>query len=99
MGHLISLFTWRSRSARAPFICAGYTRDMTMLPSDLTRAGLAARDRLSEISRRTAAAGLPGAPTPTTHRLMAEAARAAIFADALLGAMRARLDEFKAVVR
>jgi hypothetical protein len=65
---------------------------MQALPSDLTSAGLAARDRLSGLARQAATAGGSAAA-------MASAARAAVFADALLGAIRARLEELRGAAK
>lgn len=53
---------------------------------------MAARDRLSGLARQAAAAGGSAAP-------MAAAARAAVFADALLGAVRARLEELRGAAK
>jgi hypothetical protein len=61
---------------------------MDALPIDLTGASLAARDRLGLLARQAAAGG-------GTVSAMASAARAAVFADALLGAIRARLEELR----
>jgi hypothetical protein len=69
---------------------------MEMIPLDILQAGLGARDRLSGFARTTAAAHLNGASSAsTTQAAMAGAARASIFADALLQAMHARLEELK----
>ncbi len=67
---------------------------MEAIPNDLARAALAARNRLADAARGTAAQTNAGA-TGT----MASAARAAIFTDALLAAMRARLQAFKTVAK
>jgi hypothetical protein len=61
---------------------------MEALPADLTGASLAARDRLGLLARQAASRG--GRVSD-----MASAARAAVFADALLGAIRARLEELR----
>jgi hypothetical protein len=71
---------------------------MDMIPSDILQAGLGARDRLSGYARTTAATNLNGAASASsTQGAMAGAARASIFADALLQAMHARLEELKSV--
>jgi hypothetical protein len=68
---------------------------MDVLPLDLMRASQDARERLSDAARATAQSGAhPGGPAP-----MASAARQAIFADALLSAMHARLEELKNVAK
>jgi hypothetical protein len=70
---------------------------MDVFPSFLTGAARAARDDLSRLAAQTAqaASGPPGGET----RRMAAAARAAVFADALLGAVRARAEEFRTATR
>ncbi len=72
---------------------------MDLIPGDLQGAALAARDRLTTLSR-TAAADTVG-PDAGAHlqRTMAATARSAIFADALLGAIRARFEELRAVAK
>jgi hypothetical protein len=71
---------------------------MDPIPPDLQVAAARARDRLAEVAWEAA---MPGAApgTPGSAGAMAAAARAAIFADALLGAMHARLEEVKAAAR
>lgn len=68
---------------------------MEAIPNDLARAAIESRDRLAGLARGAAAAtsaqGASGA--------MATTARAAIFTDALLAAMHARLQEFKTVAK
>jgi hypothetical protein len=67
---------------------------MNVLPDTLAAAALAARDRLGNLARQAATSGLrPGAGGAAAA--MGAAARAAVFADALLGAMRARLEELR----
>lgn len=68
---------------------------MDALPTDLTRAALAARDRLTGLARHAAASTASGAGGES----MAAAARAAIFTDALLAAMHARLAELKGIAK
>lgn len=68
---------------------------MNLLPVDLTAATASATERLTESARATARAGASG----SSARAMATAAREAVFADALLGAVRARLSEFKTVAK
>jgi hypothetical protein len=71
---------------------------MDILPVDLRRAALAARAGLTAAAR--AAAAEPLAPSgAAAGRRLAGAARAAVFADALLGAMRARLEEFRTALK
>ncbi len=68
---------------------------MDAIPNDLTRAALDARDRLVRFAHGTAVATTPEAARGS----MATAARAAIFTDALLAAMHARLQELKNVAK
>jgi hypothetical protein len=67
---------------------------MNVLPGDLTSAGLSARDRLDQLARGTAATGLR-AGQGGLAAAMGAAARAAVFTDALIGAIRARLEELR----
>ena len=70
---------------------------MDAIPLELRSAALSARDRLGSFAAGTAKAGVgSGAGTQTA---MAGAAEAAIFADALLGAIRARFEEFRTVTK
>ena len=69
-----------------------------MIPRDILAAGLGARNQLSGFARATAAAHLNAASSASsTQSAMAGAAHASIFADALLQAMHARLEELKSV--
>jgi anti-sigma factor RsiW len=71
---------------------------MEMIPTYLRDATLAARSRLVVLSREVAAGGVrPSAPG--LQDAMAAAAREAIFADAVLGAVRARLEELRTATR
>jgi len=70
---------------------------MDIFPKTLIAAAGSARDRLARIAGDTAAAGR-GAPGGETRR-MAAAARTAIFADALLGAVRARIEELRTTLK
>jgi hypothetical protein len=71
---------------------------MDAIPSDLSNATRAATDRLSGFASGVAVAParVGSAPSQTS---MAAAAREAIFADALLAAMHARLEEVKSVAK
>jgi hypothetical protein len=69
---------------------------MEMLPRSLTGAAAAARDGLAELARSAASAA--GSPAGRTQR-MAAAARAAVFADALLGAIKARCEEIRTAAK
>ena len=70
---------------------------MDAIPSDLSAAARGARDRLLGLSRAAAAASaLPGRNSGAP---MAQAAREAIFADALPAAMHARLEELKSAAK
>ena len=71
---------------------------MNLLPSDLTGAALEARNRLADVSRRSAATALDGTSGGSAS-VMGAAAKAAIFGDALLGAIRARLEELRTVAK
>jgi hypothetical protein len=68
---------------------------MDVLPADLFLASRDARERLSTAARTTAQSGAQAG----SHASMAAAAREAIFADALLGAMHARLEELKSAAK
>jgi hypothetical protein len=69
-----------------------------MLPGELTGAAGEARERFARLALRTAEANVvPHGPQPAGA--MAAAAREAIFTDALLGALRARLEELKNVAK
>ena len=71
---------------------------MDAIPTDLARAALGARDRLSVLAASAAAANAkPG--SPASQLAMASAAREAVFADALMSAMHARLEEIKSVTK
>jgi hypothetical protein len=67
---------------------------MDVLPSTLTGAALEARDRLGSLAQRAAAASL-GSDRLGSAAAMGAAARAAVFADALLAAIRARLETLR----
>ncbi len=67
---------------------------MEAIPNDLARAALAARNHLAGAARGTAASTTIGAAGA-----MASAAREAIFTDALMAAMHARLQAFKTVAK
>ena len=69
--------------------------DMEPIPTDLARAALDARERLTGFARTAAANTSPG----TAGGSMAAAAKAAIFGDALLAAMHARLQELKSIAK
>ncbi len=68
---------------------------MELLPRDLLTAAQDARGRLSQEAVATAQLGAH----PGSRASMAGAAREAIFADALLGAMHARLEELKGAAK
>jgi len=68
---------------------------MDILPGDLFSASQDARRRLSQEAVVTAQLGAH----PGSRAAMAGAAREAIFADALLGAMHARLEELKGAAK
>jgi hypothetical protein len=71
---------------------------MEMLPGELTGAAGEARERFARLALRTAEANVtPHGAQPASA--MAAAAREAIFTDALLGALRARLEELKNVAK
>jgi hypothetical protein len=72
---------------------------MNVLPADLSSAALGARDRLGGLARREASAALQPNDGAGSAAAMGAAARAAIFADALLGAIRARLEEVRAATK
>lgn len=70
---------------------------MDAIPSDLSSSALAARERLSADARASAQAGAAG--RSASQAAMATVAREAVFADALLSAMHARLEEMKAIAK
>jgi hypothetical protein len=69
---------------------------MDIVPNDLTSAAASARSRLAALS--VAAAHL-NTGAGSARPAMADAAREAIFADALLSAMHARFEELKGVAK
>ncbi len=71
---------------------------METIPSDLIVAAHAARERLSLLAGSAAAANAR-AGSPATQGSMAAAAREAIFTDALLSAVHARLEELRSVAK
>ncbi|GAC1566971.1 MAG: hypothetical protein NVS2B3_02650 [Vulcanimicrobiaceae bacterium] len=71
---------------------------MESIPQILSHAALDARERLARLSRGTAASDL-GSGAPAATGAMAATARQAIFADALLAAMHARLEALKSVAK
>ena len=72
---------------------------MDAIPTSLERAALAAQNSFAKAARDAAAAGAGSGGFARTQASMSAAARSAVFADALLGAMRARLAELKLVTR
>ena len=71
---------------------------MDTIPSTLARAALDARERLAQRSREAAVIDTnPG--SPAAAGAMAATAREAIFTDALLAAMHARLEALKSVAK
>jgi hypothetical protein len=70
---------------------------MNLIPSDLAGAARASRERLSGFS--FAAAVAPATPGGAPQSALAQAACEAIFADACLSAMHARLEELKSVAK
>jgi hypothetical protein len=67
---------------------------MNPISVDLERALARARDQLAGAARATAA---PGGGGDAAGAAQADAARAAIFADAVLSAVRSRLEELRTV--
>jgi hypothetical protein len=77
-----------SHSRNNPLICSLYRDAMAFDVGNVTvRAAVAARDAL-----------LSGAQ-PASERAMAAVARHALFTEALLGALKARVAEFKSVAK
>ena len=72
---------------------------MELVPIELQQAALGARDRLVTLSRSSAAAEARGDAGARLQEAMAATARGAIFADALLGALRARLEELRVATK
>ncbi len=72
---------------------------MDLIPVDLQGAALGARDRVVTLSRASATSGIGPGAGERLQRTMAGTARAAIFADALLAAIRARIEELRTVAK
>jgi len=70
---------------------------MDVIPSDLWMAAHGARERLAGLSRDAAVAAARGGGPAQAG--MAETAREAIFSEALLSAMHARLEELRGVAK
>jgi hypothetical protein len=70
---------------------------MDLIPSDLAAAARSARERLGSLSRDAAEAAARGGKS--SQAAMADTAREAVFADALLAAMHARLEELRSVAK
>ncbi|HEV3156969.1 MAG TPA: hypothetical protein VGZ00_06435 [Candidatus Baltobacteraceae bacterium] len=69
---------------------------MTILPTELIQAVDGAREHLGDSARNIAEANLaPG--SPLARQALADAAHAAIFADAVSSALRSRLEELRTV--
>jgi hypothetical protein len=66
---------------------------MDIIPDNLAAAAQSARQRLTGYAREAAVA--PARGGPFAQAAMAHVAQGAIFADALLSAMHARLEELK----
>jgi len=71
---------------------------MNLIPGGLAEIAQDARARLAILARSAAARGTQP-ESALNSSAMAAAARAAIFTDALLAAMHARLEELKTVAR
>lgn len=71
---------------------------MNVLPAALAAAALTARDHLDGLARRAASSGLRTGEGGFAAA-MGAAAGAAVFSDALLGAIRARLEELRTVAK
>ena len=69
------------------------------MPENLVAAAGAARERLNGLAEQTASANTAPGGGAGSQAAMAAAAREAIFADALLGAMRAHLEELKGLTK
>jgi hypothetical protein len=70
---------------------------MDVIPGNLSSAAGSSGERLSRLAEQTARADTAPGTGAGSQAAMAAAAREAIFVDALLGAMRARLEELKGV--
>jgi hypothetical protein len=66
---------------------------------DLAGAALAAASRLTRSAGETAARGVLHGSFASTQRAMAATAQATIFTDALLGAIRSRLNEIRTITK
>ena len=67
--------------------------------ADLASAARTARERLAADALDAARVNTGGGSRSDVERVMAESAQAAVFAEALLGAIKARVSEFKTVTR
>lgn len=67
--------------------------------ADLASAARLARERLAADATTSARLNTGPGSAGDIERVMADSAQAAIFAEALLGAIRARLAEFKTVTK
>jgi hypothetical protein len=72
---------------------------MEIVPLDLVAAAAGAREKLAHLARDAATAGARAASGELGRPVVSGAAREAIFADALLGALHARLEELKGVAK
>jgi len=72
---------------------------MEIVPLDLVAAAAGAREKLAHLARDAATEGARGASGEHGRPVVSGAAREAIFADALLGALHARLEELKGVAK
>jgi len=72
---------------------------MELLSPGLRGAAAGARDAVADLSRSAAIAGTRPEADGHLQGAMAATARGAIFADALLGAVRAHLDELRTVAK
>ena len=72
---------------------------MDLLPGSLLSAAHGARTDLASEARRTVEEGARASGPARTGAGLALAARSAVFADAVLGASKARLAELRSVAR
>jgi hypothetical protein len=72
---------------------------MDIVPLDLVAAAAGAREKLAHLARNAAIEGARGPSAGHGRPTVSGAAREAIFADALLDALHARLEELKSVAK
>jgi hypothetical protein len=88
----------RQRAGCAPVITASYHRAMFEVADGLQAGIMRGEERLREAQNAVVQANA-GITRRSTDAAMAQTAQSAIFSEALLGALHARLDEIKSVTK